>query len=71
MEITLHDHSRIHFKWIRPGVLSIELWKPGFLKDGHGLLLKGACYLDGAALEQLLRTLQTPPDLTPPYRPAA
>ena len=71
MELTLHDNSRVHVRWIRPGVLAIELYRPGFLKDGPGMLLKGSCYLDGVELSQLLDLLMHPPTEPPPLRPAA
>jgi hypothetical protein len=50
-EVRLHDHSKLVLQWIRPGLLSVEVWKPGSLKDGHGWLLQGSTLLDGESLQ--------------------
>ena len=47
MEITLHDRSKLTFQWVKPGLLSVELWRPGHLRDGHGWLLRGSALIEG------------------------
>jgi hypothetical protein len=44
-EIVLHDNSKLAFTWVHHGLLSIELWQPGSLRDGHGWLLQGSTQL--------------------------
>lgn len=60
MEIRLHDNSRLHFDWTTSGALIIEVWKPGMMRDGHGLLLAAMTVLDGEELRTFLHAL-TPP----------
>lgn len=69
MEIILHDHSRLAFTWVRSGLLNVELYQPGTLKDGHGLLLKGSRLLDGEELEAFVAAIAGPQ--APEYLPAA
>lgn len=61
VEIRLHDNSKVVFSWVRPGLLSVELWRPGHLKDGHGWLLRGSALLDGEELKRFLDALTTEP----------
>ena len=61
MEIRLNDNSRIHCDWTKQGSLYISLYRPGNLRDGHGLLLAGTVMLDGQELTQFLSAL-TPPE---------
>ena len=69
MEITLHDHSRLVFTWVRPGLLNVELYQPGTLKDGHGLLLRGSRLLADEELEQFIAAITGTQE--PELRPAA
>jgi hypothetical protein len=57
MEITLHDNSKLTFTWIRPGLLNVELYQAGTLRDGHGWLLKGSAILTGKEVDQFLDSL--------------
>jgi len=65
MEILLHDRSRLTFTWVKPGLLSIELWKPGHLRDGHGWLLRGSTLLEGEELGQFVAAIAGPPEPEP------
>ena len=56
-EIVLHDNSKLTFTWARPGLLSVELWKPGNRRDGHGWLLQGSTLLAGEDLEQFIAAI--------------
>ena len=60
MEITLHDNSKLAFTRVRPGLLSVELYRPGNLKDGHGWLLHGSTLLEGEELREFLAALTGP-----------
>jgi hypothetical protein len=57
MELILDDNSKLAFTWIRPGVLSIELYQPGSLRDGHGWLLCGSTVLAGEDLNAFVSTI--------------
>ena len=57
MEVRLHDHSRLMFTWIRPGLLNLELWKPGNRRDGHRWMLQGSTQLAGEELEQFIAAI--------------
>ena len=54
MEIKRHNNDRLHFIWAYPGVL---LYRPMNLRDGHGLVLTGTAYLEGADLRALLSSV--------------
>jgi len=60
MEVKLHNNDRVHLRWIRPGMLSIEVHRPMNQRDGHGVCLAGSAYLSGAELTAFLTALQPP-----------
>jgi hypothetical protein len=61
-EIRWFDNSRLVLSWIRPGVLSVELWRPGHLKDGHGWWLAGSTILDSKQLREVVALVLGPRD---------
>jgi hypothetical protein len=67
MEITLHDHSRLVFTCARTGLLNVELYQPGTLRDGHGHLLRGSTQLVGEDLKAFVSAIVGPqePELLP------
>lgn len=54
MEVKLTDNSRLRLDWTRGGSLSVQLFRPGNLRDGHGYLLSATAILDGEALNAFL-----------------
>jgi hypothetical protein len=45
MEIRLNENSLIRFEQTRAGTLYLKLSRPGNLRNGQGLILKGAALL--------------------------
>jgi hypothetical protein len=54
--LRLDDNSRITFVPTKDGV-AIQLFQPGFLKDGHGFLLRGTTHLTREHVQQLFAEL--------------
>jgi hypothetical protein len=54
MEVKLHNNDRVHLRWIRPGMLAVEVHRPLTMRDGRGLVLTGAAYLEGDELARFL-----------------
>jgi hypothetical protein len=57
VEIKLNNNDRIHFQWVKPGMLTVELHRPMDLRDGHGVVMVGCTYLEGTELSALLTAL--------------
>ena len=53
VEVKLHDNSKLVFSWVRPGLLSIEVWKPNGFRTGPAWLLQSSALLDGEQLAEL------------------
>jgi hypothetical protein len=60
LEIKLHDFSKMEFRWIHAGLLSIERWVQGNEYSPTDWLLTGCVVLGGADLERFLSLLQSP-----------
>jgi hypothetical protein len=61
VEIKLHDNSKLVFVWVRPDLLSVEVWKPGFRSD-QGYFLHSSALLDGEQLRDVVALFLGPRD---------
>ena len=66
-ELKLHDSSKLEFRWIHHGLLSIERWVPGNECRPADWRLTGCVVLGGADLERFLDAIAS---LQEPERPA-
>jgi len=70
MELKLDSNAKLTLTWIKPGLLSLEIWMPGNSVYGHGWLQKGGKLLDGQDLQDFLDGLDVQAELEPPPRQA-
>ncbi len=57
-ELRLSDDSRLRLNYSPTAhSLSVEVWKPGRLRDGHGLLCAASALLRGEALAEVVRAV--------------
>ena len=57
LEIKLHDNSRVVISLPDTGTISLETYRPGFTKDGHGYLLRGTEILSSEDISALVSLL--------------
>jgi hypothetical protein len=69
LEIRLDDNSKLTFEWARLGLLSVQLSRPGFTRDGHGWIVRASALLDGPDLENFLDGLAPSAELDRPPQP--
>jgi hypothetical protein len=57
-EVRLSDNSRLRLHYNPTAcTLSVELWRPGQLPDGHGFLYAVSALLSGEELEKFVRAV--------------
>jgi hypothetical protein len=56
-ELRLDDRSKLVFIPLRGGGLSIQSWRPGQARDGHGFLLSGSALLSEQEVATLIASL--------------
>ena len=57
-EVRLSDNSRLRLNYDSTAhTLSVELWRPGQLRDGHGLLYTASALLSGGELEGFVKAV--------------
>jgi hypothetical protein len=56
-ELPLDDRSKLTFALTQGGSLSIQCWRPGSDRYGHGFLLAGSTLLSGGELTEFMSEL--------------
>lgn len=56
-EVQLHDRSKLSLEWIRPGALSIKVFRLGANREGNGFFLAGTAVLTGAELRRFVTAI--------------